>query len=118
MMAMALCGRPCFYCLAHDYVDFDAFLLFLREIKHLTILDEKTDVFLVLSLVPVIMILICVGFSLVAPTYSLRHFLSLLLGLVILGQLHRAFIRSLRALIFVGDLDVEIHGFNFSSDFN
>ena len=64
MMTMALCRRPCFYCLAHDYVDFHAFLLFLREIKHLTILDEKTDVFLVLSLVPVIMILIGVGISL------------------------------------------------------
>ena len=118
VMAVALSWRPCFYCLAHNNVDFHAFLLFLREIKHLTILDEKTDVFLVLSLVPVVMILVCVGFPLVVATYSLRYFLYLLLSLVTLRQLDRSFNRSLCALLFVGDLAVEIHGFNFSSDFN
>ena len=64
------------------------------------------------------MILIGVGFSPIAATYSLRHFLSLLLAFMILGQLDHALARPLLALLFVGDLDVEIHGFNFFSIFN
>lgn len=115
MMAVALCRRPCFYCLAHDNVDFDAFLLLLREIEHLAVLDEKTEVLLVLCLVPVVRILIGVGFSPVAATYSLRHYLPLLMALVILGQLDRTLARSFLALFFMSDLDVEIHGFNFFS---